>query len=126
MYQGRNMHVMSAVNLRINRNHVRRLADRLASTAGIPAIRGGPEPTMGRAQFRKGCPFVAILNLPGQPPQSAPFLLTFSSALIGGRSVPHPSHQELAMGAAFVIGMPQRFVCREGDGMLVWEGAGGN
>ena len=25
----------------------------------------------------------------------------------------------------FVIGMALRFVCREGDGMLVWEGAGG-
>ena len=24
-----------------------------------------------------------------------------------------------------MIGMPQRFVCREGDGMLVCEGAGG-
>ena len=119
------MHIMSAVNLRINGKHVRRSADRLARTAGIPAVRGGPEPTMGPAQLWKGCPFVAILNLPGLPAQSAPFLLTFSSALIGGQTVTNPSHQELATGAAFVIGMPQRFVCREGDGMLVWEGAGG-
>ena len=125
VYEGRDMHIMSAVNLRINGKHVRRSADRLARTAGIPAVRGGPEPTMGPAQLWKGCPFVAILNLPGQPAQGAPFLLTFSSALIGGQTVTDPSHQELAMGAAFVIGMPQRFVCREGDGMLVWEGAGG-
>ena len=125
VYEGRDMHIMSAVNLRINGKHVRRSADRLARTAGIPAVRGGPEPTMGPAQLWKGCPFVAILNLPVQPAQSAPFLLTFTSALIGGQTVTDPSHQELATGAAFVIGMPQRFVCREGDGMLVWEGAGG-
>ena len=25
----------------------------------------------------------------------------------------------------FVIGMPQRFVCMEGDGMMIWEGVGG-
>ena len=56
---------------------------------------------------------------------SAPFLLTFSPARIGGRTVTHPSHQELATGAAFVIQVPQRFVCSDGDGMLVWEGAGG-
>ena len=125
VYEGRDMHIMSAVNLRINGKHVRRSAVRLARTAGIPAVRGGPEPTLGPAQLWKGCPFVAILNLPGQPAQSAPFLLTFSSALIGGQTVTDPSHQELATGAAFVIGMPQRFVCREGDGMLVWDGAGG-
>ena len=112
------MQIMSAVNLRINGKHVRRSADRLARTAGIPAVRGGPEPTMGPAHLWKGCPFVAIW-------QSAPFLLSFSSALMGGRSVTDPSHQELATGAAFMIGMPQRFVCREGDGVLVWEGAGG-
>ena len=52
-------------------------------------------------------------------------MLTFSSALIGGQTVNDPSHQELATGAAFVIRMPQRFVSRQGDGMLVWEGAGG-
>ena len=51
---------------------------------------------MGPAQLWKGCPFVAILNRPGQPAQSAPFLLTFSSALIGGQTVTDPSHQELA------------------------------
>ena len=125
VYEGREMYIMSAVNLRINGKHVRRPADRLARTAGIPAVRGGPEPTMGPAQLWKGGPFVAILNVLGQPAQSAPFLLTFSSALIGGRTVTDPSHRELATGAAFVIGMPQRFVCREGDGMPVWEGAGG-
>ena len=125
VYQGRDMHIMSALNLRINGKHVRRSVDRLARTAGIPAVRGVPEPAMGPAQLWKGCPFVAILNPPRQPPQSAPFLLTFSSALIGGWSVTDPSHQELATGAAFVIGMPQRFFCREGDGMLVWEGAVG-
>ena len=119
------MHIMSAVNLRINGKQVRRSADRLARIAGIPAVRGGPEPTMGPAHLWKGSPFVAILNLPGQPAQSAPFLLTVSCALIWGRTGTHPSHQELATGAAFVIGMPERFVCREGDGMQVWEGAGG-
>ena len=72
---------------------------------------------MSPAELWKGCPFVAILNLPGQPAQSAPFLLTFSSALIGGRTVTDPSHQELATGAAFVIGMPQRFVCGGGGGV---------
>ena len=41
VYQGRDMHIMSAVNVRINGKHVRRLADRLARTAGIPAVRGG-------------------------------------------------------------------------------------
>ena len=80
---------------------------------------------MGPAQLWKRCPFVAILNLPGQAPQSAPLLLSFSSALIGGRGVANPSHREFVTGAVFVIGMPQRFVCTEGDGMLVWEGAGG-
>ena len=125
MYEGRDMHIMSAVNLHIKGKHVRRSAERLARTDGIPAVRGGPELTMGSAQLWKGGPFVAILNLPGQPAQSAPFLLTFSSALIGGQTVTDPSHQELATGAAFVIGMPQRFVCKEGDWMLVWEGAGG-
>ena len=125
MYEGRNMHIMSAVNLCINGKHVRPSADRLARTAGVPAVRGGPEPTMGPAQLWKGCPFVATLNLPGQPARSAPLFVIFCSALIGGHTVTDPSHQELATGAAFVIGMPQRFVCREGGGMLVWEGAGG-
>ena len=119
VYQGRNTHIMSAVNVRINGKHVRRSAHQLARTAGIAAVRGGPEPTIGPAQLLERCPFVVILNLPGQPPQSAPCLLSFSSALIGGRSLAHPSHQELTTGAAFVIGMPQRLVCREGDGMLV-------
>ena len=75
VYQGRDMHIMSAVNLSINGKHVRRSPDRLARTAGIPAVTGGPEPTIGPAQLWKGCPFVAILNLPGQPAHSAPFLL---------------------------------------------------
>ena len=101
VYEGRDMHIMSAVNLRINGKHFRRSADRLARTAGIPALRGGPEPTLGPAQLWKGCPFVAILNIPGQPAQSAPFLPTFSSALIGGQTVTDPSHQELATGALF-------------------------
>ena len=43
------MHIMIAVSLRINGKHVRRLADRLARTAGIPAARGVPEPTIGPA-----------------------------------------------------------------------------
>ena len=63
MYQGRDMHIMSAVNPRINGKHVRRSAGRLARTAGIPVVRGLLEPIMGRAQLWKGCPFVAILNL---------------------------------------------------------------
>ena len=84
VYEGRDMHIMSAVNPRINGKQVRRSAHRLARTAGIAAVRGGPEPTMGPAQLWKGRPFVAMLNLPGQPAQSAPFLRTFSSALIGG------------------------------------------
>ena len=69
---------------------------------------------MGPAQLWKGCPFVGILNLPRQPPQGAPFLLTFCFALIGGRSVTDPCHQELATGAAFVIGMPQSFFLQGG------------
>ena len=80
---------------------------------------------MGPSHLWKGCPFLAILNLPGQPSQSAPFLLTFSSALIGGRSVTDPSHRALATGVAFVIRMQQRFSSREGDGKLAWEGAVG-
>ena len=64
---------------------------------------------MNLAQLWKACLFVAILNVQGEPPQSAPFLLTFSFALIGGRSVNNPSHQELSMGTAFVVRMPQRF-----------------
>ena len=123
VYQGRDMHIMSAVNLRINGKHVPRSADRLARTAGIPAVRGVPEPTMCLAQLWKGCPFVAILNLPRRPSQSAPFLLTFSFALTGGRSVIDPCHQELSTGEVFVIGMPQRFSYRERDGKLAWEGA---
>ena len=125
LYEGREMHIMSAVNLCINGKHVRRSADRLARTAGIPVVRGGSEPTMGAAQLCKGCPFVKILNLPGLQAQSAPFLFPFSSALIAGHTVPEPSHQELATSAAFVIGMLQRFVCTEVDGMLVRRGAGG-
>ena len=65
----------------------------LTALPELPASRllgGGAEPTVGPSQSWKGCPFVAILNLPGQPSQSAPFLLTFSSALIGGRSVTDP------------------------------------
>ena len=109
VYQWHDMHIMSALNARINGKHVRRSADRLATTAGIPAVGGVPEPTMGPAQLR--CPFVAILSIPRRPPQSAPFLLAFSCALIGKPSVAEPSHQKLATGAAFVIGMPQRFFC---------------
>ena len=67
VYQGRDMHIMSAVNLCINRKHIAWSADRLAKIAGIPPLRGGPEPTMGPSQLWKGCPFVAILKLPGQP-----------------------------------------------------------
>ena len=92
VYQWRGMHIMSAINLRINGKHVRRSADHLARTAGIPAVRGSPEPTVGPSELWKNCPFVAILNLPGQPPQNAPFLLTFSSALIGVSGVANPSH----------------------------------
>ena len=124
MYQGRDMHVMSAVDLHINRNHVGLSADRLARTASIPAIRGFPEPTLGQAHLWKGCPFVAIWKVPRQPPQSAHFLLTFSSALIWGRSVADPSHQGLATGAAFVIGMLQSFFY-QGGGWDVGMGRGG-
>ena len=81
---------------------------------------------MGSPQLWKGCPFVAMLNVPGQPSQSARFLFAFSSAIIGGRSVIDPSHQELATGAVFVIGMPQRLACKEGDGKLPRAGAAGN
>ena len=62
---------------------------------------------MGPSQLWEGCPFVAILNVPRQPSQSASFLLTFSSAIIGKRSVTDPSRQ-LSTGAAFVLGMPHR------------------
>ena len=97
------MHIMSAPNLCIHGKHVGRSADCLARTAGIPAVKGGPEPRMVPSQLWNGCPFVEILNLPGRPSQSAPFLL------IGGRSVTHPSCWELSTGAAFVIGMLPRF-----------------
>ena len=80
---------------------------------------------MGPSQMWNGCPLVAILNLPGQPYQTAPFLLTFSSALLGGRNVNDPACHELSMEAAFVIGMLHSFSCREGDGKLVQEGAVG-
>ena len=77
---------------------------------------------MGPSHLWKGCPFVAILNSPGQPSQSAPFLLTFSSALIGGRIVTDPSHQEPINGGG---------VCdRDAAGFLVgremgsWHGKG--
>ena len=53
------------------------------------------------------------------------FCLPFPLHSCGGQSVAETSHQELATGAVFVIGMALRFVCREQDGMLVWEGAGG-
>ena len=105
MYHGRDMHIMSAAHLRINGEHVRRSAEHLARTAGIPAVRGVPEPTKGPPQLWTGCMFVAILTMPEQPPQSAPFLLTFSCALIGGRNVSDPSHEELSTGAEFVIGI---------------------
>ena len=49
----------------------------------------------------------------------------FSPTLIEGRRVSDHSHQELSMGAAFVIGMPQRFPHKQGDGKLAWEGAAG-
>ena len=123
LYQGRGMHIMSAHNLRINGKLVRRSADLLARTAGIPAASWGPEPTMGPSELWKGYPFVATLNLPWQPLQSAPFLRTFSSALLRGGSVTDRSHQELSTGPSFPIGMPQSFSCREGDGTLVWQGA---
>ena len=84
MYQGRDIHIMSAVNLRINGKHVRRSNDRLARTAGIPAVMGVLEPTMGTAQLWKGCPFVAISNVTGQPPQSAPFCSRFPLHSLGG------------------------------------------
>ena len=122
MYHGRNMHIMSATNLRINGKQVRLSADRLARIGGIPAVRGGREPTMGPSQLWNGWPFVAIWNVPGQPSQSAPFLLSFSSALIVGRDVTHPSRPELSTGAAFLIGLPHMFSCREGDDKLAWEG----
>ena len=73
---------------------------------------------MGPSQLWKGCLFVAILNLPGKPVHSAPFLLTFPSTLLVGSNLLPPSHQELSTRAAFVIGMPQIFSCR--DGKLVW------
>ena len=106
MYKGRDMHIMSALNLRINGKHVQRSSNLLARSASMPATRGGPEPLMGLSQLRKGCSSLAILHLPGQPPQSARFLMTFSSALIGGSRVANQSHQELTKGAVYVIGMP--------------------
>ena len=77
---------------------------------------------MGPSHLQKGCPFVPIFNLPGQPPEIAPFLLTFSSALTRGRTIIGPSHRERSTGAAFVIGMPHRFSCREATGG--WHGKG--
>ena len=47
VYEGRVMHIISAVNLRINGKNVWRSADRLARIAGFTVVRGGPEPTMG-------------------------------------------------------------------------------
>ena len=40
-----------------------------------------------------------------------------------GGGVIDPSDQEFSTGAAFVIGMPQRFSHKEGYGKLAWEGA---
>ena len=62
------MHMVSVVNLRINRKHLCRSVDRLVSAAGIAAVRGGPEPTVGSSQLWNSCPFVAIFCLPRQPP----------------------------------------------------------
>ena len=40
VYQARDMHIMSAVNLSINGKHVWGSANRFAGIAGIPALRG--------------------------------------------------------------------------------------
>ena len=95
-YFGKLRGVCSAVNMPTNGKHVRRSANRLARTTGIPAVRGGPEPTVGPSQLRKGCPFVAIFNYSQQRLHSAPFLVTFSSALIEGSSVIDPFHHKLS------------------------------
>ena len=86
IWEGGDMHIMSAVNLHINEKHVG------PSCSRIPVVMGRLESTIGPSPSWKGCPFVAILNYPGQPMRSVPFLLTFSSALLGGSSVTDPSH----------------------------------
>ena len=48
VYEGHDIHIMSAVNLRINGKHVRWSADRLAKTAGIAAVRGARSPQWAR------------------------------------------------------------------------------
>ena len=66
---------------------------------------------------------VSILKWPRWPPQSAPFLSTFSSVRLRVASLPDLSHEELFKGAAFVVGLPQSFTLQEGSGKLVWQGA---
>ena len=78
---------------------------------------------MGPSQLWTDCPFVAVLNLRGQPSQSAPFLLTFSSALIGGRSVTNPSHHEISKGGG-VCDRDAAGIFLQGAGLEVGMGRG--
>ena len=67
-----------------HRKHVWRSVDRLARTTGIPTFRGGPKAMVGPLQSWKGFLFVRVFKFAAKPPQSVPFLVTFSSALISG------------------------------------------
>ena len=61
-YQGRDMHIMSPINLRINGKHVWRSADRLARTADIPAVRGGGGAQSGPGSVVEGLPVCGIFQ----------------------------------------------------------------
>ena len=61
------MHMVTAVKVRINGRQVKRFADRLARTPIIPIVRSTPQPSVGRDQLLKGRPFVSHLNLLGKP-----------------------------------------------------------
>ena len=115
------MHIASVLKAHINGRHAKRSVDLLVRTACNPAVQFVPPPFVSPAQFWKGRPFVSILKLPRKRAQSVPFLLTFSSPLLGGGdSLTDSSHQVLSTWAAFVVGMPKSCTLREGDIKLVW------
>ena len=123
VYQGRDMHILSAVNLRINGKHVR-----LTALPGLPAFwlsAGSRTPQWARLGCARAARLWQFCTCQGNHHKMRRFRSPFPLHPLGGRRAADPSHQELATGAAFVIGTPQSFCCREGDGMLVWEGAVG-
>ena len=88
MYEDWDTHIRREVNFGIGLKPVQLCANCLARTTGIPVVRGGPAPIVRPSQFWKGCRFVATLDLPRKPPQSAPFL---------GLSHPHSVRQVVSL-----------------------------